>query len=173
MNFELKDILTAVGPSASIVFAAWIFMGYLQQRYTAAFDRYRSLIEQCRGGIEQEGRRGNVRDQVMLYRRRFALMRLATTLGLSAAILLISTLILGAVNVLLPHLGLLKYIGAACMIGGLGLVVIAAALVIRENVIIRRAVDGELMDVPELAAALGQQAGVIDDPRRGRAVAAE
>jgi hypothetical protein len=45
MTFELKDILTAIGPNASIVFAAWIFMGFLQQRYSVALERYGSLIE--------------------------------------------------------------------------------------------------------------------------------
>jgi hypothetical protein len=54
LKFGLKDILTAVGPSASIVFAAWISMGYLQQRYSAALERYRSLIEQCRDGGQAE-----------------------------------------------------------------------------------------------------------------------
>jgi hypothetical protein len=168
MQFELKDILTAVGPSASIVFAAWIFMGYLQQRYSAALERYRSLIEQCRNGDQAESRQGNLKDQVVLYRHRFSLMRWATTLGLAAAMLLISTLILGAVNVVFPDLGVLKYFGAGFAVLGLGLVIVAAALVIRENSIIQRAVDGELLDVPELAGAVGKAAGDINDPERGR-----
>jgi hypothetical protein len=58
MDFELKDVLGAIGPSASIVFAAWIFMGFLQQRYTAAYERYRSLIEDYRNGRLSLERRG-------------------------------------------------------------------------------------------------------------------
>jgi hypothetical protein len=61
MTFELKDILTAIGPNASIVFAAWIFMGFLQQRYSVALERYRSLIEQCRVGGQAASRQGNLR----------------------------------------------------------------------------------------------------------------
>jgi hypothetical protein len=38
---ELSDVLKAIGPAASIIFAAWIFMGFLQQRYDAAVSRYR------------------------------------------------------------------------------------------------------------------------------------
>ena len=35
MNFELSDVLKAIGPAASIIFAAWIFTGFLQQRAPA------------------------------------------------------------------------------------------------------------------------------------------
>ena len=164
----MKDILTAIGPSASIVFAAWIFMGFLQQRYSAALERYRSLIAQCREGGQAKARYGNIKDQVVLYRRRFTLMRRATTLGLSAAILLISTLILAAVNVVLPGAAALKYFGAGFAVAGLALVILATGHVILENAIIQRAVDGELLDVPELADAIGQDAGEIGDPGRGQ-----
>jgi hypothetical protein len=44
MTSQLGDILKTIGSSAAIIFAAWIFMGFLQQRYDAAVDRYRSLI---------------------------------------------------------------------------------------------------------------------------------
>jgi hypothetical protein len=43
--------------------------------------------------------------------------------------------------------------------------------VILENTIIQRAVDGELLDVPELAGAVGKESGDINDPARGRAAA--
>jgi hypothetical protein len=48
---------------------------------------------------------------------------------------------------------------------------VAAGLVILENTIIQRAVDGELLDLPELAGAVGRDAGDINDPARGRAAA--
>lgn len=54
---------------------------------------------------------------------------------------------------------------------GLGLAMVAAGLVILENTIIQRAVDGELLDLPELAGAVGRDAGDINDPARGRAAA--
>jgi hypothetical protein len=37
---DLNEILKNIGPSAAIIFAAWIFMGFLQQRYDAAIDRF-------------------------------------------------------------------------------------------------------------------------------------
>jgi hypothetical protein len=147
-------------------------MGYLQQRCSVALERDRSLIQQCRGGGQAASRQGNLRDQVLLYRRRFGLMRRATNTGLAAARPLISTLILGAVHVVLPGPGLPKYPGAGFVVLGLGLVMVAAGLVILENTIIRRAVDGEWLDVPELAGAAGKASGDINDPARGRAAAA-
>ena len=45
MDFDLSNVLKAIGPTASIVFAAWIFMGFLQQRYDTAVARYQDMIE--------------------------------------------------------------------------------------------------------------------------------
>src|SRR5689334_17237127 len=104
MHVDLKEVLGAIGPSASIVFAAWIFMSFLQNRYSAAFQLYRELIQQCREGQMSHNREGNVREQVLLFKRRFELMQLATNLGLLAAILLITTLIGGIINVVFPSL---------------------------------------------------------------------
>ncbi len=30
-GFELKDLLSAVGPTASLIFAAWIFLSFLPE----------------------------------------------------------------------------------------------------------------------------------------------
>jgi hypothetical protein len=168
MGFELKNVLSAIGPSASIVFAAWIFMSFLQSRYTTAFQLYRELIQQCRDGRTHGIRGTNIRDQVMLFKRRFELMKYAVNLGLAAAILLISTLIGGALDVVFPGLSLIKVLSTCCAISGFILVIVAAFLVIKENSIIQRAVNAELLDVPELAERAGEQAGRITDPSRGR-----
>ncbi len=167
MSFQLKDVLSAIGPSASIVFAAWIFMSFLQNRYSAAFQLYRHLIEKIRSGDQPDHREANVRDQVLLFKRRVELMRLATNLGLIAAILLILTLIGGALDVMFPALQEpLAWASTLSAIGGLLVVIVAAILVIVENSIIQRAVDTELLDVPELAESTGQRPGAIDDGRR-------
>jgi hypothetical protein len=34
--FELKDVREAIGPTASLLFAAWIFLSFLRERYVAA-----------------------------------------------------------------------------------------------------------------------------------------
>ena len=156
MHFQLKDVLQAIGPNASIVFAAWIFMSFLQERYSAAFGIYRTLIQQCREGGDNEHRLNNMRDQVLLFRRRFELMGLALNMGLAAAILLIATLIGGALNVIFPHLRFIEYASTVAAIAGFALVIVAAALVWRENAIIKRFVTSELLDVPDLARCVGQ-----------------
>src|ERR1700712_916899 len=97
LNFALKDLLEAIGPTASLVFAAWIFLSFLQSRYVAAFERFRELTDEYRNGVE--GRRGqSIRTQIQLYRRRCDWMRWATNLGVISEILLIATLILGGFN---------------------------------------------------------------------------
>ena len=60
-----------------------------------------------------------LRDQVLLYRR-FGLMRQVTDIGLSAGMPLSATLIPGAVNAVLPDLGVLKYLAPASRCSGSG-----------------------------------------------------
>jgi hypothetical protein len=168
MDFQLKDILTAIGPTASIVFAAWISVTVLQERYTAAFQRYRSLIQECRDGHVSGDRHANVREQVLLYKRRFEMMGRAINLGLLAAILLITTLIGGALNVVFPNWPVVQGLSTGCAMVGFILVILAAVLVIRENSIVKRALAAELLDLPELAEMTGNQAGYIGDSDGGR-----
>jgi Protein of unknown function (DUF2721) len=99
------------------VFAAWIFMSFLQNRYSAAFQLYRELIQQCREGQMSYNREGNVREQVLLFKRRFELMRLATNFGLVAAILLITTLIGGIIDVVIPSLSFVPPVNSMRCLG--------------------------------------------------------
>ena len=87
-------------------------------------------------------------------------MRAATNLGLAAAILLITTLIAGAMNSVISELSPLKCLGAGSAAAGFALATV-------ENSIIRRALHGELLDVPDLAHRSGQTVGDITDPTRG------
>src|SRR3954471_7606792 len=132
MQFTMKDLLQAIGPSASLIFASWIFLSFLQTRYTAAYERYRQLIqerrEQLHGDGEEPGggdRRhaGSIRDQIELYRRRCEQMRLATNIGVAAAVLLIVTILCGGMQVVMPHAALLSYVGALGAFLGLALLV--------------------------------------------------
>jgi hypothetical protein len=43
------------------VFAAWIFRGFLQQRYDSAIDRYREAVGDYRSNDHAEDRGGNLR----------------------------------------------------------------------------------------------------------------
>ena len=58
MSFDVQSFLKAIGPSASIVFADWIFMGFLQQRYDTdsrqVEERGRALLAE----IEADHERG-------------------------------------------------------------------------------------------------------------------
>jgi hypothetical protein len=65
---ELPDVQKAIGPAASIILAAWIFMGFLQQRYDAAVSRYRQAINDFRFGNHASDRRDNIRDQIFAVR---------------------------------------------------------------------------------------------------------
>jgi hypothetical protein len=57
MPFQLSDVLKAIGPTASIIFAAWIFLSFLQTRYDSAVERYRGLLASYRdGGQAQDAR---------------------------------------------------------------------------------------------------------------------
>src|SRR3954468_12593548 len=93
MDFELKDLLDAIGPTASLIFAAWIFLTFLQARYTSAYQQYRSLIAELRDHREHDYRRESLRSQILDYKRRCEQMRLATHIGIISAMFLISTLI--------------------------------------------------------------------------------
>jgi uncharacterized membrane protein YraQ (UPF0718 family) len=148
---QLGDVLKAIGPNASIVFAAWIFMGFLQQRYDSAIDRYREAVGDYRSNDHAEDRAGNLKDQILTYRMRCKLMGWATLIGLVAAILLIAALIFGALDVIVPRNTFITAAGTATSILGFVLVIVAACVVIAEGSIVRRQLDDELRDVPDLA----------------------
>jgi hypothetical protein len=169
MNFDLTSILKAIGPAASIVFAAWIFMGFLQQRYDAAVERYQSMISQYRSGNLSDDRRGNIREEILVYKRRCELMNWASMVGIVSAILLIATLITGELNIIFPKVAPLKYLSAGSALLGFTLIIVAAIIVMVESSIIHRQLDSELLDVPDLAQATGQEGGdITTQKRRGR-----
>jgi hypothetical protein len=148
---QLGDVLKATGPNAAIVFAAWIFMGFLQQRYDSAIDRYRGGVGDYRSADHEQSRSENLKEQVLSYRHRCELMSWATLVGLIAAILLISALIFGALDAIIPDTPVIAWLGIATTIGGFALVVVAAAIVIAESRIVHRQLDQEVRDVPELS----------------------
>jgi hypothetical protein len=150
-GFELKDLLQDVGPTASLIFAAWIFLTFLQQRYTTAYEHYRKLIAEYRKHGDRDVRRQCLEDQILEYKRRCQQMRHATNIGVVAAILLMSVLVIAAVDTMIGHLPVLKYLTGACAIVGLLLVILASVLVIIENTRLQLIVESELSDVPDLA----------------------
>jgi len=150
MDFELKKVLEAVGPNAGLVFASWMFMQLLQGRYTAAYTRYRELINNFRQGIDGK-RKDTVREEIRLYRTRVDYMRRALDVGLYAAILLIATLIVGALDAIFGSPPFLKYVGTFTTLAGLGAIIWSAALVLAENRLFKMPLDHEMEDIPELS----------------------
>lgn len=150
MDYQLKDLLEAIGPPASLIFAAWIFMTILQSRYQAAFDRYRSLISSYRDGDLAEARHGNVKDQILIYKKRCEIMKTAANVGIVSAIFLICVLIFAALNVVFGDVPVLKLMSTICAFIGLPLVILAAIMVMRENILVQNAIDSEIQDIPDL-----------------------
>ncbi|MGY3452640.1 hypothetical protein ACVILH_004982 [Bradyrhizobium sp. USDA 4353] len=170
MTFQLSEILKALGPTASIIFAAWIFMGFLQQRYDAAIDRYRAAISDFRSAEHAPERRDNVREQVLLFKRRCALMGYACLGGLAAAVLFLLTMIAGGVDVIVPDTPVVTVFGTLCALGGFALVIAATVLVIIEASYTHRQLDAELLDVPDLAHRTGLEPGRLSRAPRDRAL---
>jgi hypothetical protein len=159
MDFELNKVLEAVGPNAGLVFASWMFMQLLQGRYSAAYTRYRELINDFRQGIDGK-RKDTVREEIKLYRARVDYMRRATDLGLYAAMLLIGTLLIGALSAMFGAPAFLKYAGTLTTLAGLAVIIWSAVLVVVENRMIRMPLDHEMEDIPELR-------DIASEPRSG------
>lgn len=156
MSFELKDVLSAVGPAASLVFAAWIFLQLLNSRYVSSYDRYRTLTGEYREMQDDnwdDARRNSVREQILLYKKRCEQMRLALNMGLIAAMLVILGLITGAIQIAFTQLTFLKPVSLGCIVLGLGMVLPAAIIVLIENLEVKAALDSELEDIPDVKRA--------------------
>ena len=158
---SLSQFLKAIGPNATIIFAAWIFMGFLQQRYDAAVERYADAIGDYRNSKQEPNRRDNVRDQILVLKRRCEFMNYACLCGLASAILLVLTIIVAGLDVIVPGSRLLFVVGAAAAFGGFGLVVAASVLVIVEARYSWSQLEAELLDVPELAHKTGHEPGKV------------
>lgn len=136
-------------------------MGFLQQRYNAAVNRYRQAISDFRSGNHASDRRDNIRDQILVYKRRCELMNYACMAGLVSAILFLLTLIAGELDAIIPKSALLATIGSITAFGGLALVIVGSVLVLMEASYAHRQFDAELLDVPDLAQKTGQQPGMV------------
>ena len=147
---QLSDFLKAIGPNAAIIFAAWIYMGFLQQRYDSAVDRFRGAVGDFRSGEHEKERAKNLKDQILIYKRRCYLMGWATTIGLVSAILLITSLMFGGLDVLMPHTPWIAVAGIATSFAGFALIIVAALIVIAEGQPTDRQLDDEIRDVRDL-----------------------
>jgi hypothetical protein len=146
---DVKEFLSAVGPTASLIFAAWIFLSFLQQRYSTAYELYRQLIAEYRARSDDPQRRDTLRVQILEYKRRCEHMRRSTQIGVIAAILLILSIMFGGIATLVD----IRWIFVVCVVCvplGLGLVIVAAAFVLQENFRLQVIIDSEIADQREL-----------------------
>jgi len=156
MAFQAKDVLDALGPNATLIFAAWIFLSFLQQRYSSAYGRYRELIAEYREHGEHDYRRTSLSEQILQYKRRCELMRLATNIGVVSAIFLIAGLVAAALGAIFDA-PLFKYGTAFGSVVGLLLVIAAAAVVLVENTRIQGAIESDISDIEDLRGRAGVQ----------------
>ena len=126
MQANIGDIFKAIGPAASIIFAAWIFVSF-QVRYYSAMSRYLDAIQQCLSKKLSDMRLGLLMEEILTYRRRCALINVASSIGFASAITLVSTLIVGELALVFPTFEALTYVAIALGLVGL-LLIIAAAL---------------------------------------------
>jgi hypothetical protein len=66
VDFELQEVMDAVGPSAALAFAAWLFLQLLQQRYLAAYSPYRELVDSFRNNAQGK-RREVLKEEIEIY----------------------------------------------------------------------------------------------------------
>jgi uncharacterized YccA/Bax inhibitor family protein len=95
-------------------------------------------------------RQSHLRQEILEYKRRCEQMRLATQIGVIAAISLISAIVFAALHTLDPQLAALKYLCAIGAIAGLLLVIWAAVLVLIENAHLQVIIDSDISDLPDL-----------------------
>lgn len=152
MQFQLSDVLKAIGPTASIIFAAWIFLSFLQSRYDAAIERYRGLLADYRKSEKESDSAGRVKREIEVYARRCTIMSWAISVGLVSAVLFLVTLIGGALDVMFPHSAAITVVSSIAGILGFALVIVAAALVIFDNIGAPNQIRLELNDVPDISS---------------------
>ena len=67
-------------------------------------------VEQYRAGNQLDDRRANLRDSILVYKKRCEIMNIASIIGLASAVLLISSLIIGELALAVPSIDSLKLV---------------------------------------------------------------
>jgi hypothetical protein len=148
--FDLKDVLNTAAPTASLIFASWLFLQLVSSRYEATIVRYERAMEELRGECPPP-RRDTVLAVARLHGRRFHHMERAMSLGLLAATFLVSSLGMASFQ-LMTGATWLNFTTMGALITGLVLLVVCALLTMAENGLGRRTLLLERADVPELGA---------------------
>lgn len=128
VDSKVKKVFEAIGPSAALVFAAWQFLQLLERRHDAARARYRSLVAAF--GHRREETDG-------MPRGRASALLCATHIGMTAAFLLLLSLMISTLDAV-SKADWLKLFGAPASMLRLLLVIPAAILLIIDNTLARK-----------------------------------
>jgi hypothetical protein len=112
------------------------------------------MIAGLRSGHLSDERRGHAREEILLYKRRCALMNYAFQLGLVSAIVLLLSLIVAEIHEFFRGASVLAYASSGFMLVGFLLVIAATGFVFVESNISKRQVEEELLDVSDLVDAV-------------------
>jgi hypothetical protein len=148
MTFDLRDILNTAGPTASLVFASWIFLSLINQRLASAMDRYRALVAEMRADPTPSPRMQEVERQIALYRARCDLMRRSISVSIVAAECLLVTLLTSMISLVDHALAWIGYISLGSTFAGILLLMESARLMLRENRHIKDVLHSEMVDIP-------------------------
>ncbi len=149
MNFDLKEVLNTAAPTASLVFASWLFLQLLNMRFEGAMARYERAIDEYREGKADEKRKETLYELISLHGRRCVQMRRALHTGLLAAMLLVLSLVAATIHLAFGA-PVPKVVTLVCSITGLSLIIAAAAMVMVENHLGRPTLRRQFEDIPEL-----------------------
>lgn len=141
VDFTLKKMMEAVGPSAALAFASWRLLQLLEQRHDAAYTRYRELVQAFREGAA--GKRLDLsEDEIGICRKRLMHMLDATNIGMMAAFLLLLSLTISTLDAVFKA-DWLKLFGAPSNMLRLLLVIPAALLVLMDNMLTKKRLEAE------------------------------
>lgn len=128
VDCKVKQVFEAVGPSAALVFAAWQFLHLLERRHAAVRAHYRGLVDAFGKLLEKNDG---------LSRGGATPMRCATRIGMTAAFLLLLSLMISTLDAV-ARADWLKLFGAPAGMLRLLLVIPAAILLIMESTVGRK-----------------------------------
>jgi len=143
-TFNLTSLISAAVAPVVLISAAAILLSGYSAKYGSISDRMRDLTGEYRRAETTPARKTLLKQQLTLFRRRIIAVWGASAL-LSFALLLFLGTVLSVI--LSTHEARLGWVGAGCLVCGLGLMVGAIMLELYEIRLARLAVDAELSDI--------------------------
>jgi Protein of unknown function (DUF2721) len=147
-DYKLNDLVGVAGATIGILIAGGIILGGLNAKYMSAFDRYRALAAEFRGGRKEDARHASLRLQAQSHRLRMEQLNHAAVLVQGALLLFLLAVTAAGMNVVFPHLPFVRGVGASTLFGGLLLIGVALFLHMLETIHERRLFDADVEEVP-------------------------